>query len=385
MIIPNLFSRLWMRDNAASEEFIMNVLKELVHFLSSMMPERSAKKIVLVVLLLLRIPVQTAARYSGFKKSAAYVLRGNLMKLSSGTPIPGFIARECIVKDGRGRKSPIKGIEDEIIAHIESTNCFTLTEIKQWISDEYGVKVSPRHLSKFLKSRGVRKLKGGSIPAKADPKEQRDFYSDTLLPLMHKAGNGKNVLFFVDAAHFVMGCDFIGCVYCRIRRFARSLSGRARYNVLGALDYTSKAVITVTNDTYIKAESVCELLKKIRAANKGKIIHIVLDNARYQKCECVRELAQDLRINLVYLPSYSPNLNLIERLWRFAKSELRRTSRNDFGAFSKQIDSIIESTTNENKFKIDRLIGEKVQLYDDYVEIDGSTLSKPAADDDAAA
>ena len=130
---------------------------------------------------------------------------------------------------------------------------------------------------------------------------------------------------------------------------------------------------------------MCELLKKIRAANKGKIIHIVLDNARYQKCECVRELAQDLRINLVYLPSYSPNLNLIERLWRFAKSELRRTSWNDFGAFSKQIDSIIESTTNENKFKIDRLIGEKVQLYDDYVEIDSSTLSKPAADDDAAA
>ena len=384
MIVSSLFSRLWMQDDAATEKFIMNVLKEVVHFLSAMMPERSAKKVVLIVLLLLRIPAQTAARYSGFKKSSVYDLRRKMMKLSPEEPLSGFVARECTVKKGRGRKSPIKGIEDEIIAHIDSTNCFTLTEIKQWISDEYGVKVSTRHLSGFLKSRGVRKLKGGSIPAKADPKEQKDFYNDTLLPLMRKAGNGRNVLFFVDAAHFVMGCDFIGCVYCRVRRFARSLSGRARYNVLGALDYASKAVITVTNDTYIKAESVCELLKKIRVANKGKIIHIVLDNARYQKCECVRELARDLRINLVYLPSYSPNLNLIERLWRFAKSELRRTSWNDFKAFSKQIDSIIESTTKENKSKIDRLIGEKVQLYDDYVKIDDSTLSKPTAEDAAA-
>ena len=384
MIFSYLLSRIWPQDSNAGEAFIMDVLKEVVHFLSTMMPKRSAKKIVLIVLLILRIPPQTAARYSGFKKSTSYALRNRLLKLLSGTSLPGFVARECTVKKGRGRKSPIRDIGDEIIAHIDSTNCFTLTEIQKWILDEYGLKVSTRHLSKFLKGRGVRKLKGGSIPAKADPKEQRDFYRDTLLPLMRKAGNGKNVLFFMDAAHFVMGCDFIGCVYCRVRRFARSLSGRARYNVLGALEYASKKVITVTNNTYIKADSVCDLLKKIRDANKGKIIHIVLDNARYQKCDCVTKLARELRINLEFLPSYSPNLNLIERLWRFTKSELRKTSWSDFKAFSGKIDSIIDSTTKENKYKIDRLIGEKVQLYDDYVKLDESTLSPPPADDTAA-
>jgi transposase len=44
---------------------------------------------------------------------------------------------------------------------------------------------------------------------------------------------------------------------------------------------------------------------------------MVLDDARYQRCEPVRALAAALRIELLHLPAYSPNLNLIERLWKF--------------------------------------------------------------------
>lgn len=364
--------------------FAMKVLEGVVSFLSAMMPERSARKIVAIILLLLRMPVKTAARYSGFKKSSVYMLRRELRKLGPDADFAGFVRRQCTVMKGRGRKSPIRDIEDEIIAHIDSSNCFTLMEIRQWIADNHGILASTRHLSAFLKRKGVRKLKGGSVPAKADPAKQREFYCGKLLPLMSKAQKGRHVLYFVDAAHFVMGSDFIGSVYCRSRRFARTFSGRKRYNVLGALDFSSKKVITVTNDDYINADSVCDLLKKIRAANKGKIIHLVLDNARYQKCERVQGLARTLRINLEYLPSYSPNLNLIERLWRFVKTELRRSVWDDFQAFSSKIDAIIDSTTMENATKINRLIGEKVQLYDDYVQVDDNTLSPPPSNGGAA-
>jgi len=78
----------------------------------------------------------------------------------------------------------------------------------------------------------------------------------------------------------------------------------------------------VTNDTYITADSVCELLRRIAKLNLGMPITLVLDNARYQKCNIVTALALQLNIELLYLPAYSPNLNLIERLWKFVKKKV---------------------------------------------------------------
>lgn len=74
------------------------------------------------------------------------------------------------------------------------------------------------------------------------------------------------------------------------------------------------------------------------------------------------------------ISSYSPNLNLIERLWKFVKGELRSKHYDDFTAFQKKIDSIIESTTKDNLSKIKNLIGEKVQLFDGMKSITDSTL-----------
>lgn len=124
-------------------------------------------------------------------------------------------------------------------------------------------------------------MKCGSIPAKADVARQRAFYDDTLCPLMEKAKEGKLALLFLDASHFVMGCDFLGYIYGRTRRFVKTFSGRKRYNVLGALDFVSKKMVTVANDSYITASEVCAMLRKIAAAYAGQEVHLVLDNARY--------------------------------------------------------------------------------------------------------
>ena len=182
---------------------------------------------------------------------------------------------------------------------------------------------------------------------------------------MERAGKGEIALLFLDASHFVMGCDFLGYVYGRVRRFVQTWSGRKRYNVLGAMDFITKKVYTVVNDSYITATEVCEMLRKLRTEYADRTIHLVLDNARYQKCKAVLEVAATLNIHLEYLPPYSPNLNLIERLWKFVKGELRTKYYNDFTLFCKKIDSVIDSTTQTNKTKIDMLIGQKVQLFDD--------------------
>lgn len=370
--------------NELTNPFTIKILKAVVSFLKAVMPERSAKKIVAIVLLAMHVPVKTVVIYSGLQKSCLYKLRNELLTHRSCSDLTKFVMAQCIVSKGRGRKNPIKDIEQEVIDHIETCNYYTQAEIQKWIQETYNIHVSTKFLGLFLKKHGIRKLKCGSIPARANPEEQVTFYNDTLHPLMEKAQSGRVKLFFVDASHFVMGCDFIGSIYGKNRRFVKSLSGRSRYNVLGALDYASKKVVTVTDDTHITASSVCSLLKKIRSENKGRIIYFVLDNARYQKCDCVQELAKKLHIHLEYLPTYSPNLNLIERFWRFVKSELRKNVWDDYAAFSTRIDEIIKSAEEENKTRISKLIGEKVQLFNEFIQIDDNTFSEKQQEDNVA-
>lgn len=199
-----------------------------------------------------------------------------------------------------------------------------------------------------------------------------------LHPLMEGAEAGSLALLFMDASHFVLGCDFLGCVYCRARRFVRTFSGRKRYNVLGAVDFVTKRVLTVANDTYITATEVCEMLRKISVEYAGETVYLILDNARYQKCKAVQDLAGELGIMLQYIPPYSPNLNLIERLWKFVKGELRSKYYDDFGIFREKIDSIIDSTAKENMPKVEKLIGKKIQLFDEMKPITGNILESIA-------
>ena len=208
-------------------------------------------------------------------------------------------------------------------------------------------------------------MKCGSLPAKADPDKQRAFYCNVLKPLMDRAKSGKATLLFADASHFVMGCDFLGYIYGKTRRFIKTYSGRRRYNVLGALNFVTKKVTTVSNDAYITATEICDLLWKVAAEYGGTPIYIVLDNARYQKCIVVAELAKLLGIQLVFIPPYSPNLNLIERLWKHVKNRLRTKYYDDFDAFQENIDSIVSNTDKCDSAIINRLIGEKVQLFGD--------------------
>ena len=137
-----------------------------------------------------------------------------------------------------------------------------------------------------------------------------------------------------------------------------------RYNVLGALNFVSKEMTTVTNDSYITATQVVELLDKLAQQYTVVPIYLILDNAKYQRCKLVQEHAKALGITIVYLPPYSPNLNLIERFWKLIKKELGSAYFEVFADFCKNIDILSNSTHKELKSDMDSLIGEKVQLFD---------------------
>ena len=114
----------------------------------------------------------------------------------------------------------------------------------------------------------------------------------------------------------------MGFLWCLTRLWFPSPSGRQRFNILGALNAATLEVVTVCNSTYIESWSVVELLFKLRQRRQFSLpISLVLDNAPYQACWLVRNAARIMSIDLVFLPSYSPNLNLIERLWKFVRKK----------------------------------------------------------------
>ena len=227
-----------------------------------------------------------------------------------------------------------------------------------------GVRRGLTQVRKFLTGMGLKCRKLGMIPAKADAQEQREFLDGKLWPRLRQAHRLRRVVCFVDAAHFVHGPD-LGYLWCFVRLLMRGPSGRKRFNVLGAIDAVTHELTTVCNDTTINAEAVCQLLRTLAARYAGLPLTLVLDNARYQRCVLVQQLAKELRIELLFLPSYSPNLNLIERLWKFVKKEcLSCRYYEDFARFKAAITECLEGVEGKHRGAIKSLLTLRFQTFE---------------------
>jgi transposase len=184
-----------------------------------------------------------------------------------------------------------------------------------------------------------------------------------LEPRLAEAQAGQRAVFFVDAAHFVFA-PFLGMVWCFERLFVKAPSGRQRLNVLAALHAITHEVLTVKNLTYITAETVCELLALLAGTYPDLPITIILDNARYQRCIRVQTVAQTLGIELLYLPTYSPNLNLIERFWKFVKKQcLYSKYYPDSTSFQQAIEACIQQAPSTHKEALASLLTLRFQTF----------------------
>jgi transposase len=144
----------------------------------------------------------------------------------------------------------------------------------------------------------------------------------------------------------------------------RAPSGRQRFNVLGALNAITYELLTITNESYITASSVCALLDKLAGLGLHTPITLVMDNARYQRCRLVLERAAALGIELLFLPTYSPNLNLIERLWKFVRKEcLYAKYYEHFDVFKLAIERCLAETTGLHKAALSSLLTLEFQTF----------------------
>jgi len=244
----------------------------------------------------------------------------------------------------------------------------TVAAAQQAIQAQTGIARSPTQIQAFMKRIGMKCLKVGYVPGRAanpdKQAEQETFKTQDLAPRLAEAEAGQRRVLFMDAAHFVLGAC-LSKVWCFTRLFIASPAGRQRFNVLGAVDAVTKEIFTFTNTTYINAESVCCLLTNIAARYAGELLTIVLDNARYQKCSLVLHHAAALGIELLFLPSYSPHLNLIERLWRYVRKEcLYSKYYPKFDGFKQALADCIQNAHTQHQDELETLLSWNFQSFE---------------------
>ena len=133
--------------------------------------------------------------------------------------------------------------------------------------------------------------------------------------------------------------------------------------MLGALNAVTHEVVTVVNSDYINSTCVCALLEKL-ATLCALPITVVLDNARYQRCALVQTKADELKIELLFVPAYSPNLNLIERLWMFVKKQcLYAKYYPDFSSFTSAIERCLQDSRSRHAKALNSLLTRNFQTF----------------------
>jgi transposase len=278
----------------------------------------------------------------------------------------------------RIRQVPAKESHSELDNHRESVEEVfrkqpprSVKEAQHLIEQHTGIRRGLTQVRRFLRRLELKPRKVAAIPIpphstlEEHVKTQAEFLENKLEPRLEEARQGRRQVYFVDASHCVFAA-FLGVVWCWARWCIRAASGRKRYNVLGALNAVSHQLIQVSNHSYINAESVCLLLRAVaNAAVPGVPITLVLDNARYQKCALVTDLAKQLGIELLYLPSYSPNLNLIERVWKFVKAEcLRSRYYANYEEFTTAIQQCLDDLPAKHKAAMDTLLTHNFQTFE---------------------
>lgn len=186
-----------------------------------------------------------------------------------------------------------------------------------------------------------------------------------LEPLLEQAKNGEIELYFGDGVHLIYGAE-LGYCWCKERQEVKSAYGRKRFNVMGAYNPVTHKTTVVANDKYLTSIEIVELYCKLREENGDKKVVIILDNAKYQKCELTKNAANKYNIEVVYLPSYSPNLNLIERLWKLLRKEcMCNKYKETFKKFCEDILDFLSNTHTKFREKVTSLLAPNFQVLGD--------------------
>jgi transposase len=278
-------------------------------------------------------------------------------KIYSERGIDGLVENNYQGRQCRLNEDQIKQLKEELNKNLYST----AEAVCIYVLKEFHIKYTTNGMVQTLRRLGFCYKKTSIVPGKMDPAKQEEFVK-TYESYYKNLPNDKKV-YFLDGCHPTYNTQ-PGYGWIAIgKRFAiKGQEGRKRLNLMGAYDPKTGEAI-VRNYETLNQESTKDFLRYLKALNSDKTIYIIWDNARYQHAKSVKEEAEKLGIIIIYLPGYSPNLNLIERYWGYLRKKvLLNKYYETFDDFKESILSFSRSRSMKLKKALLKYIPEKFHL-----------------------
>lgn len=223
-------------------------------------------------------------------------------------------------------------------AHLQANLYQTAKAVAHWVEQTFGVLYTESGMTALLHRLGYVYKKPKVVPGKADAEAQKAFLCEYENLKQNKGED--DPIYFMDAVH-PQHNPVIACAWIKRGedQEVRTNTGRQRVNINGAIDLDRLEPVVRFDDT-INADSTIALFEQIERVNPvAERIYVICDNARYYKAKLVKAYLETSRIKLIFLPPYAPNLNLIERLWKFFK---KKTLYNRYLATFAEFKSVCE-------------------------------------------
>ena len=234
----------------------------------------------------------------------------------------------------------------KLIAHLQLHTYLYTKDIVSYVKTTYKVSYSISGMCYWLKRNGFSYKKPSLVPGKANIENQKAWIKE-YHELKSKLSKDETIC-FMDGVHPTHNTQLsYGWIKKGIRKEICSNTGRQRLNISGAVDIIDKK-LHYQEDKMLNAEATITFLERIESAYPNKKrIYVFSDNARYYKNKVVLSFLETSKIKLCYLPSYSPNLNPIERLWKWMKQRVMyNTYYKEFDDFKHAIFGFLDALSN---------------------------------------
>jgi transposase len=236
----------------------------------------------------------------------------------------------------------------ELLTRLDENLYVKVAEICAYVQEKYAVRYSVGGMTDWLKRNRFSFHQPCGVPAKADANAQKNFVEHYE---KIKAGLDENdQIVFMDGVHPSHAVRFMRGWIRKGKRVAIPTNGsQKRINILGALNLEN---MTLKRQEYatLNAENVIAFLAYLLAMMPAGILHVILDRGRYQHCAAVWAFAAaNPRLQLHYLPPYSPNINAIEPAWKIMHEHTTNNLYHpNFKAFSEKIREFFDETFPKN-------------------------------------
>ena len=231
------------------------------------------------------------------------------------------ISRKLRPESGGSQEKLTPNQSRQLEEHLQEHTYLYVKDIVEYVKVMFCVNYTIHGMRYWLRRHGFSYKKPAIVPGKADEQQQREWIAK--YEKLRKNLPENEAICFTDGVHPTHNVEpAYGWIKKGVRKEIPANSGRKRLNISGTIDIVEHKVV-VQEDTTLNAETTIKFFKKVEEAYPEKLkVHMFVDNASYYRNKNVKKYLENSKIELHFLPPYSPNLNPIERLWKWMKERI---------------------------------------------------------------